>query len=382
MNISKKVILLLLITVVFAGCSAIRQKFAAYLGKPDTTLSIVSAGEGVSPEGKKELYKAVRKMIGPSSTVILYDASGSMIYDTQQNLRRYELAYKGLTQIAGLFGEDDKIWLLVFGSKVPFELTKDRRITQKNYEKAFKSHTDVISVYDGTSGYDHAAFMSAIRFLGSRNAYIGDTPIGYAVLKAGEILKSVSGGKIILITDGEETGPILADGISRNKAWEDELREKYPHYDEVTISAASALDRVTSGEIYFTPILCGLENAGGNRVTTDGEIEKIRLFYENLAQATGSIVLQVSSAEGLVSAFIDAELVSLGYEIYRGHEVLPEKKVGEGHIGVPVKLDAGKYRVVANTNPPTERDVVVKGGKSNIYVLIVDSDGLLQFIPY
>ncbi|MDM8525563.1 hypothetical protein QUF80_19510 [Desulfococcaceae bacterium HSG8] len=392
---------LLLIILTFMSCATIKKKLGMEEGAATTGTAlniIISEGKSGLTE-KQGLYKVIKGMTGPTNTVILYDASASMNYETpvetkageEQTQKRYELAYGGLTKLAEIFDENDKIWLVVFGSKVPYELTKSKKSNQINCEKAFISHSDVVSVYgEKDGGYDYKEFMSAITYLESGDSYIGDTPIGYAILKALEFLESKPNSKIILITDGEETAPLLAEMISRRSGEEEKLRKKYTDYDAVTISASSALEKARGKGIYFTPILCGLKSVTKNRATSDTEVETTRSFYKKLAKESGSVPIEVSSAEGLASAFIDAEVINLTYDVYnyvplpdvyKKIPLLPDQKVGTGNTGVPMKLDPGKYRIQVHTTPPVETNVTIEADKPNTYVLMTGDDGTFKLVP-
>ncbi len=389
---------LVLLAFALVSCAAIKQKFGG-TETSDTTFSLVM-DKGESGLGTKEkVYKIVKNMVGPSNTVILYDASGSMHYETpagedssKKVQKRYELAYQGLTKVSELFDENDKVWLLVFGTKVPYELSEGKSLKNIDFEKAFRTHSDIVQVYgQKDAGYNRAKFVSAIRFLNSDKAYIGDTPIGYSVVKATELLESKPNAKIVLITDGQETSPILANAISGKKGWEKKLRSKYPDYDNILISASAALEKAVEKKIHFTPILCGLKSITKNRTTTDREVAETRAFYENLAHETGSAALEASSSEGLASAVMDAEAASLTYEVFRAiplldkvpvlKDNLPDQKIAEGKTGVPINLEPGTYRLVLHTTPSIETEITVREHTANVYVLKSADGGAMKIVP-
>ncbi|OQX26706.1 MAG: hypothetical protein BWK80_09060 [Desulfobacteraceae bacterium IS3] len=375
-----------LLAFTLVSCAAIKQKLEG-LGTSGTTFNLVMDKGKSGLETKEKVYKVVKSMVGPSNTVIVYDASGSMHYETpvgddsaKKSQKRYELAYQGLTKVAEIFDQNDKVWLLVFGTKVPYELSEGRSLKDINFEKAFRTHSDIVQVYgEKDAGYNREKFMSAIRFLKSGKAYIGDTPIGYSVVKATALLESKPNAKIVLITDGQETSPVLAKAIAGKKSQEKKLKAKYPDYNDILISASDALERAVQKKIHFTPILCGLKSITKNRTTTDKEVAETRAFYENLAHETGSAALEASSSEGLASAVMDAEAASLTYEIFKGD--LPEQKIAEGKAGVPLNLDPGTYRLVVNTVPRIETEITVKEHTANVYVLKSAEGGAMKVVP-
>jgi hypothetical protein len=384
----KKLAVLAIVMAAVAGCATIKQRLGL---NEETTFNIVVDKDGAGLKGKQDVYNAIKNMIGPSNTVIIYDASGSMRYETRvegekQTQKRYELAYQGLAKISELFDEKDHVSLLVFGSKIPYALSEGKKTERVNFEKAMKTHSDIVKVYEADeAGYNHEKFMSAVSFLKSEDAYIGDTPIGHAVLKAADLLENKENAKIILITDGYESTPELAAALAGDKKWEEKLKTKYADYDNVLIPAGTSLEKALEKKISFTPILCGLKSVTKDRSTTDREAAEIRAFYEALAKQAGSVVMEASSAEGLASAVIDAESAGLTYTVYKKlpviEKLMPKTKVAEGKAGIPIKLDAGEYHVVLNTVPPIEKVVTVKEGRENTYFLRIGKDGIMDIVP-
>lgn len=384
----KKIAVLAVIMVMAAGCATIKQRLGF---NKETTFNIVIDKAGTGLKERQDIYNAIKNMVGPSNTVIIYDASGSMRYETRvdgekQTQKRYELAYQGLAKISELFDEKDHVSLLVFGSKIPYALSEGKKTERINFEKAMKTHSDIVKVYEADeAGFNHEKFMTAIRFLKSEDAYIGDTPIGNAVLKAVDLLENKENAKIILITDGYESTPELADALAKNAKWEEKLKAKYADYDNILIPAGASLEKAIEKKVSFTPILCGLKSVTKERSNTDREAAEIRTFYQDLAKQAGSVVMEASSSEGLASAVMDAEATGLTYTVYKKlpviEKVMPKTKVAEGKTGVPIKLDSGEYHVVVNTVPPIEKVVTVKEGRENTYFLKIGGDGILDVVP-
>lgn len=378
-----KTLIVLVLMLSLVGCTAIRRKLGL---DPEHNFLIITEKSDATLEKKGDTYKKLKKMTGPSNTVIIYDASASMQYLTPigdgVSQPRYKLAYKGLTRIAKLFNEDDQVWLLVFGSKVPFELTESKSQQEIDFDRAYQAHQDVELIYgEKEAGFNYNTFISKIHHLKSGKSYIGDTPIGYAITRAAALLEGSADGQIILLTDGQETGPLLDEYLSQWPDRKKSFKRSHPRYDQVTISASQALEQVENKTIYFTPILVGLKSVTPERETSPAEIEATRGFYQELARESGSVYLEATSADELTSAFINAEIMNLSYDLYQDAPKKPEKKVASGNIGVPIYVKPGDYRLVIHTMPPFQDQVAVKGGYTNVYVLTADSQGNLRIDP-
>ena len=266
---------------------------------------------------KKKVYSSLKKLNSKHNVVIVYDASGSMTTKLPgMNLKRYEAAYEGLKKIGNLFSKDDKVWLIVFGSRKPFGIIQDGGLYRRDYMRAVEAGNDVEIVFHSQdAGFDEKEFLASINYLKSEKAYIGDTPIGYSILKAQEILKGLPNANVILISDGEETGPLLAQNVSKSKAWEQRIRAKYPHLDKITVSAEKAIDGLVGEGVSFTPIIYGVmdKKAGGS--ADERAVQNIRAFYQKMASASGSIYLEAATPLELLNAFMDAEMMSITYTL-------------------------------------------------------------------
>ncbi len=325
---------------------------------------------------KKEIYDALKRLSGQNHIVIIYDASGSMrerLGDREQ--KRFEAAYEGLKEIVSLFRPKDDVKLLVFGSKKPSGLTSEGVIVRRDYIRAMEAAADVELIYSSPKeGFDPKAFLHAIQFLGSEKAYIGDTPIGYSVLKAHQLLKGLSHAMAILITDGEETGPLLAQNISKDKAWEQRLRRQYPNFDELTISAFDAIKKLVEEKIHFSPILYGL------RGPEDQEAKRIREFYHKLATSSGSLYLEAATPQELLNAFIEAEIMSFTYGLYSTEPGQKGQPVAKGKVGVPLTIEAGRYLLRTDTEKPFEQEIELKPQPKNIFRFNIDREGKMDLV--
>ncbi len=337
-------------------------------GQPD------SSSEAL--EKKKEIYHALKSLSGQAHIVIIYDASGSMREKLGgRDQKRFEAAYEGLKEIVSLFRSKDDVKLLVFGSKKPSGLTSDGVIIRRDYIRAMEACGDVELIYSSPKeGFDPKAFLKAIQFLGSEKAYIGDTPIGYSVLKAYSLLKGLFNSTAILITDGEETGPLLAQNIAKDKAWEQRLRKQYPHFEELTISAFDSIKRLVDEKIHFSPILYGL------RGPEDQEGKKIREFYHKLATSSGSIYLEAATPQELLSAYMEAEIMSFTYRLYSMEPNHKGELVAKGKVGIPLTIEAGTYRLRTDTEKPFEQEIQLKPQLKNIFSFNMNREGKMSLV--
>lgn len=330
---------------------------------------------------KKKVYSALKKLSSKHNVAIVYDASGSMTTKLPGvNQKRYEAAYEGLKRIGNLFSKDDNVWLIVFGSKKPFGILQDGGLYRRDYLRAVEAGNDVEIVFHSRdTGFDEKEFLTAINYLKSEKAYIGDTPIGYSILKAQEILKGLPNANVILISDGEETGPRLAQHISKSKAWEQRIRGKYPHLDKITVSAEKAINELVGEGVSFTPIIYGVtgEKAGGS--ADERSVQNIRAFYQKMASASGSIYLEAATPLELLNAFMDAEMISIAYTLSSPDDKKSEP-AAKGKIGVPITIPEGRYLLKTSTELPFSAQVEAKPGEKNTHVFDVDEEGNLKIV--
>lgn len=338
------------------------------IGQPDSSSEVL--------EKKKEIYHSLKELSGQSHIVIIYDASGSMrerLGGKEQ--KRFEAAYEGLKEIVSLFRPKDDVKLLVFGSKKLSGLTSEGIIIRKDYVRAMEACGDVELIYSSPKeGFDPKAFLKAIEYLGSERAYIGDTPIGYSVLKAHSLLKGLPNAKVILITDGEETGPLLAQNIAKDKAWEQRLRKQYPNFEELTISAFDSIKKLLDEKIHFSPILYGLKDP------EDKEGKKIRDFYHKLATSSGSVYLEAATPQELLSTFIDAEIMSFTYGLYSTEPEKKGRQIVKGKLGIPLTIEEGKYLLRTDTEKPFEQEIQLKPQPKNIFSFNIDREGRMHLV--
>jgi hypothetical protein len=331
---------------------------------------------------KKEVYSSLKRLSSKHNVVIVYDASASMTAKLPgMGLKRYEAAYDGLKKIGALFSGDDKVWLIVFGSRKPFGIITDGGLYRRDYLRAAAAGNDVEIVFRSReAGFDEKEFLTAITYLKSDKAYIGDTPIGYSILKAQEILKGLPNAKVILISDGEETGPLLAQNISKSKGWEQKIRATYPHLDKITVSAEEAIDRLVKEGVSFTPIIYGVtaQKAGGS--ADEQTAQSIRAFYRKMASASGSIYLEAATPLELLNAFMDAEMMSIAYTLSSREGDKESGPAAKGKIGIPLTIPEGRYLLRTNTEQPFEAGVEAKPGGKNIHVFDVDEEGKLKIL--
>jgi len=331
---------------------------------------------------KKKVYSALKKLNSKHNVVIVYDASGSMTTKLPgMNQKRYEAAYEGLKKIGNLFSKDDNVWLIVFGSRKPFGILQDGGLYRRDYLRAAEAGNDVEMVFHSRdTGFDEKEFLTSINYLKSEKSYIGDTPIGYSILKAQEILKGLPNANVILISDGEETGPLLAQNISKSKAWEQRIKAKYPHLDKITVSAEKAIDGLVGEGVSFTPIIYGVMNKKAGGSADERSVQSIRAFYQRMATASGSIYLEAATPLELLNTFMDAEMVTITYTLSSPEDTKKGKPAMKGKIGVPITIPEGRYLLRTNTDQPFTAEVEAKPGEKNIHVFDVNEEGNLKIV--
>ncbi len=334
-------------------------------------------------ERKKAVYHSLKGLSSKNNILIIYDASGSMRDKIgTSGVRKFEAAYEGLKQIGTLFRQSDNVRLFVFGSKKSSGITNEGVIPRKDYIRAVEASGDVESVYHSPpEGFSQKDFLTTIRFLGSESTYIGDTPIGYSVLRAHQVLKGSPNAKVILITDGLETGPVLAQNVSKDKKSEERLRKKYPNYDELTISASESIKKLVADNIHFSPILYGLGGSLADKSGRGKEAQDIRNFYQKLATESGSIYLEAVTPVELLNAFMDAEIMSLTYGLYSLEQAKKDQLVARGKTGISLMVEDGRYLLKTETEKPFEQEVEVKPRVRNIYFFSIDQNGKLKITP-
>ena len=331
---------------------------------------------------KKAVYSALKGLSSNHNVVIVYDASGSMTSKIAgMSLKRYEAAYEGLRRIGNLFSRNDNVWLMVFGSKKPFGIIQDGTLYRKDYMRAVEAGSDVEVVFTSKDkGFDERAFLAAIRYLESEKAYIGDTPIGYSILKARELLAGLPNGKVILISDGEETGPLLAENLSKSKAWDQRIRAKYPNLDEITVSAGEAINRLVARGITFNPIIYGITDRQASGTVEERNAQSIRAFYQKMAAASGSVYLEAVTPLELLNAFMDAEMMSFAYGLYPAEAQKKGEPAATGKVGIPIIVREGRYLLKTKTEQPFESGVEAKPTEKNVYGFDIDGVGKLKIV--
>lgn len=333
-------------------------------------------------EKKKSVYRALKGLSSKTNIVIIYDASGSMREKIgESGTRKFEAAYEGLKQIGTLFQPSENVRLLVFGSKKPSGISNEGIIPRKDYVRAVEASSDVELVYSSPrEGFNQNDFLATIKFLGSEHTYIGDTPIGYSVLKAHQILRGTPNAKVILITDGEETGSLLAQNISKDKAWEERLRKKYTNYDEIMVSALESIKKLVEDKIHFSPIIYGLSGSMGDKSAHERESQSIRNFYQKLATQSESIYLEAATYLEILNAFMDAEMMSITYGLYTLERNKKDQLVAKGKIGVSLMVEEGRYLLKTETEQPFEQVVELRPHAKNVYFFNVDEEGKLKIL--
>jgi hypothetical protein len=166
------------------------------------TVQAVKSGQMTpSLESAYDFISTIRK---PENIIIIYDASGSMLWPTTAGGEpRYTHAYRSLVKYVQGMQEKDNVGLIVFGSRYPSGIFGGKVF---NLPAAKKSCIEDIEITVPFRKFKKETFLSELERLNQSKNYKGDTPIGGAILAGVNILKETKGERkhIIVITDGGE----------------------------------------------------------------------------------------------------------------------------------------------------------------------------------
>jgi Ca-activated chloride channel family protein len=125
---------------------------------------------------------------GPSSMVLVLDASGSMNEPDGHGSTKIAAAKAAVKTIVGQLPTDLKVGLMVYGHRVP---------SQPDHAKACKD----VELVAPVAPLDKAALTAAV----DRFAAKGETPIGTSLQQAAAALPAGAAGSIVLVSDGEDS---------------------------------------------------------------------------------------------------------------------------------------------------------------------------------
>ena len=167
-------------------------------------LTVQAVKSGQLTPSLDSAYNFVSTIKSPENVVIIYDASGSMLWPTVVGGEpRYIHAYRSLSKYFEGLRERDNVGLIVFGSRYPSGIFAGN---VQNMAAARKSCTEDIETTVPLGRFRKESFAKELDRLSQSRSYKGDTPIGGAILTGVEVLKEAKGERkhIIVITDGGE----------------------------------------------------------------------------------------------------------------------------------------------------------------------------------
>lgn len=288
-----------------------------------------------SKDAEEDLETALEvlyKLKNPSSTIVIYDASGSMRWPLSvgDKTPRFEPAQKAITDFIKKANAEDFFGLVVFGSRLPSGPAKS-----KQREKSCGE----IELVMPLEKLDKTQMISSISKLGLKD-HKGDTPVEQAIRFAADKLKDKQGEKkIVLVTDGDDECGGEADRGAREAA---KLGIK----------------------VYTLSYGIGVAKDGK---LNEARAEEIRQVLRDCANAGGGLFFDTKGADDLYKAMIKVELDFFGYKVVNkgGKEVL------KGKLGQKFFLDAGTYDVVFQTEKPFSRKIEVRPGqKTKVFIAI------------
>lgn len=272
----------------------------------------VQAGK-MAPGDSEAAFKLVSTIRDPESVVLIYDASGSMLWPIRSGgEERYGPAFRALQQFIDRLGKQDQVSVIVYGSTLPSGVSEGK-VTSASRAKA--SCNDDIRIAVPLAPLSNRNEIKAkVAYLGKSNAYRGDTPIGGALNKAAELFNGVSGPKrVVLLTDGvEECYPLVAGSPNPREA------VKRLAAQDVTI------DVVFAGG--------GLNAHGALTPHSSGAAENLRKL------ATGQF-FEAASFDDLVDALLRIEIAKFRYELV-GKD---GKVTARARIGEAITVPSGEY---------------------------------------
>ncbi len=277
------------------------------------TLNINAVKSGSTQSDMDMAYKFISNIRNPENTIIIYDASGSMLWPTSTNGKpRYKTAIESFNKFVDKINPKNNVGLLVYGSN------SDSGIYHGNVQNASlatQSCNNDIETVVSLSKFDQKKYDSALAKFSNANAYKGDTPIGNAIMKAANILKDVKGNRkhIILITDGEEECYGKVKGA---------------------ISPTSAIKFASDNNIRVSIVAFGI-GKGKNAVT----LPDAKKTLQKLKNLTTGVFVQAASGEELLDALIRQELDNFPFNIIDNKGVI----IAQASIGTTARINIAPY---------------------------------------
>jgi len=167
-------------------------------------LTVQAVKSGQMTPSLESAYDFISTIRNPENIIIIYDASGSMLWPTTAGGEpRYTHAYRSLTKYIQGMQEKDNVGLIVFGSRYPSGIFGGK---VNNLPDAKRSCIEDIEIAVSFRKFKKEIFLPELERLNQSKNYKGDTPIGGAILAGVNILKETKGERkhIIVITDGGE----------------------------------------------------------------------------------------------------------------------------------------------------------------------------------
>lgn len=272
----------------------------------------VQAGK-MAPGDLEAAFQLVNTAREPESTILIYDASGSMRWPIRSGgEERFGPAHRAMLQFIERTGRQDNVGILVYGSQQPSGVS-DGRVVNASRAKT-SCLNDIRLVRPLGPAKEQLVIKEKIAYLSRSESYRGDTPIGGALMKAAELLGPVQGPKrVVLLTDGvEECFPMVPGSVNPQEAIK-RLNDN-----------GVVVDIVFSGG--------GLNASGASNARSKDAAQSLR------ALATGEF-FEAGSYEELVDALLRIEIAKFMYELV-DHD---GKVVAKARIGESITVKSGGY---------------------------------------
>ncbi len=295
------------------------------------TVQAVKSGQMTpSLESAYDFISTIRK---PENIIIIYDASGSMLWPTTPGGEpRYIHAYRSLVKYIQGMQEKDNVGLLVFGSRYPSGIFEGK---VHNLPAAKLSCAEDIEIAVPFRKFKKETFLPELERLNDSKSYKGDTPIGGAILAGVKILKEGKGERkhIIVITDGGE---------------ECYSPEGLPKGVPGSVAPEEAVKKAKDSRITVSIVGYGLGHGKDGKIIANPE----QMLASLKSLATGVFVV-ANTGEELLRALMQVEVENFRFNLFDRND----RDLGKFKLGERVKVDMRPY---THREPEPEKTVMEK----------------------
>jgi hypothetical protein len=284
-------------------------------------LTVQAVKSGQMTPSLESAYNFIATIKSAENTIIVYDASGSMLWPTTVGGEpRYVNAYRSLTKFVQGMRERDNVGLIVFGSRYPSGIFGGRVF---NATAAKKSCLEDIEQTIPFGKFKKETFLAELERLNQSKSYKGDTPLGGAILEGVNVLKQAKGERkhIIVITDGGEECYNL---------------EGLPKGVPGSVSPDEAVRKAKEAGITVSIVGYGIGRG------KDGKgIANPQQTLESLKSMASGVFVVANTGEELLSALMKVEVENFRFTLLDQYG----KDLGKFKLGERIRIDMKPYTV-------------------------------------